>query len=123
MDKKFIESVAFFGKIGADNAILILLGIEHLLLFALKWNEGQHYRRLWLYLYEAVFFLGYGFFNDIYRFKMFRPIILEYGVNFVYVNSVAILIFGTPLLIKISLDIQRIIIERRRTRYVKQSKH
>ena len=120
MDKKFIETAAFFGKVGADNLLLILIGVEHVVLFALKWNEGKHYTRLWLYLYEGVFFIGYGLFNDIYRFKVFRPWLLTYSYNFAYVNSFAILIFGLPLLIRISLDIQRIIIERRKTRYVRR---
>ena len=120
MDKKFIETAAFFGKVGADNLLLILIGIEHVVLFTLKWTEGKHYTRLWLYLYEGIFFLGYGFFNDIYRFKFLRSYILEFSMNFVFVNSFAILLFGIPLLIRISLDIQRIIIERRKTRYVRR---
>lgn len=120
MDKKFIETAAFFGKVGADNLLLILIGIEHVVLFTLKWSEGKHYRRLWLHLYEGAFFIGYSFFNDIYRFKAVRPFILEYSMNFVYINSFAILIFGLPLLIRISLDIQNIIVERRKTRYVRR---
>ena len=120
MDKKFIETAAFFGKVGADNILLMLIGVEHIILFALKWTEGKHYTRLWLYLYEGIFFLGYGFFNDIYRFKFLRSYILEFSMNFVFVNSFAILLFGIPLLIRISLDIQRIIIERRKTRYVRR---
>jgi len=118
MDKKLIETFAYFGKIGADNLLLALIGIEHIILFALKWSEGRHYTRLWLYLYEGLFFIGYAIFNDIYRIKIFRPYLLEYSMNFVYVNSFAILIFGVPLLIRISLDIQNIIIQRRKTRYV-----
>lgn len=120
MDKKFVETAAFFGKVGADNLLLMLIGIEHIVLFVLKWFEGKHYRRLWLYLYEGAFFIGYSFFNDIYRFKAVRPFILEYSMNFVYINSFAILIFGLPLLIRISLDIQNIIVERRKTRYVRR---
>ena len=70
MDKKFVETAAFFGKVGADNLLLMLIGIEHIVLFVLKWSEGKHYRRLWLYLYEGAFFIGYSFFNDIYiRYK------------------------------------------------------
>lgn len=120
MDKKLVESLTYIGKIGVDNALLILLGIEHLVLFWLKWLEGQHYKRIWLYVYEGVFFIGYGFFNDIYRMKALRKIILNYSLNFVYINSIAILIFGLPLLVRISLDIQNILIARRKTRYVKQ---
>ena len=118
MDKKFIESFAFFGKIGADNALLMMIGLEHIILFFLKWSDGRHYKRLWLYLYEGLFFIGYGFFNDIYRFKFVRPWLLSVSYNFAYVNSFAVLIFGVPLLIRISLDIQNIIVERRKTRYV-----
>lgn len=121
MDKKFVESAYYFGKVGADNALLMLIGAEHIILFALKYSEGRHYKRPWLYLYEGVFFIGYGFFNDIYRFKGMRTWLLSYSTNFVYVNSLAILIFGIPLLIRIALDIQNIIIERRKTRYVRRS--
>ena len=123
MDKKFVESFAFFGKIGADNALLILIGVEHIILFALKYSEGRHYKRLWLYLNEGAFFIGYGLFNDVYRVKFVRPWLLSWSYNFAYVNSFAILIFGIPLLIRISLDIQNIIIERRKTKYVYKYKH
>ena len=118
MDKKFIESFAYLGKFGIDNALLMLIGLEHIILFALKWSEGRHFKRLWLYLYEGLFFVGYGFFNDIYRVKLIRPWLLSWSYNFAYVNSFAILIFGIPLLIRITLDIQNIIAERRKTRYV-----
>lgn len=120
MDKKFVESLSYAGKIGVDNALLILLGVEHIILFWLKWSEGCRYKRLWLYLYEGIFFVGYGIFNDIYRFKAFRGFILSYSANFLYINSLAILLFGLPLLIRISLDIQHLVIERRKTRYVKR---
>lgn len=120
MDKKFIETAFFFGKIGVDNLLLIILGIEHLALFFVKRGEGQPYRRVWLYLWEGVFFIGYGFFNDIYRFKLLRPFLLNVGANFVFINSFAILLFGLPLFIKITIDIQRILTDRRKTKYVRK---
>ena len=119
MEKLIIESRYFFGKLGVDNLLLILIGLEHFILFGLKWVEERRFRRIWLYLWEGVFFVGYGFFNDIYRFKALRPFILQYATNFVHVNAFAIMLFGLPLLIKITMDIHNLIIERRRTRYVR----
>lgn len=122
MEKLFIEGRFFFGKIGADNLLLIIIGIEHFILFGLKFAEERRFRRIWLYLWEGVFFIGYGFFNDIYRFKALRPYILQYATNFVHVNAFAIMLFGLPLLVKITIDIHNLIIERRKTRYVRFDK-
>lgn len=120
MEKIFIEGRFFFGKLGVDNLLLIIIGVEHFMLFSLKWVEERHYKRIWLYLWQGMFFIGYGFFNDIYRYKTLRPLILSYAKNFVHVNAIAIMIFGLPLLVKITMDIHNIIIERRKTRYVRR---
>lgn len=123
MEKKLLDSLGYVGKLGADNLLLAILGIEHLILFYLKMSDGgAHYKRYWLSLYEAIFFLGYAIFNDIYRFKALRGIILTYSNNFLYINSTAILLFGIPLLIRISIDIQSLIIARSKTKYVKKDK-
>lgn len=120
MEKIFIEGRFFFGKIGVDNLLLIIIGMEHFLLFYLKWAEERRYKRIWLYLWQGLFFVGYGFFNDVYRYKAIRPFILSYARNFVHVNALAVMIFGLPLLIKITFDIHNLIIERRKTRYVRR---
>lgn len=121
MEKIFIGSRFFFGKIGADNLLLIIIGIEHFILFGLKRMEERQYSRVWLYLWYGVFFTGVGIFNDIYRFKAIRPYILKYAVNFVHANSFVIIFFGLPILIWITWDIHNIIIERRKTRYVRRN--
>jgi len=121
MEKKLIDSISYVGKLGADNLLLAILGIEHLILFYLKMSDGgTHYKRYWLSLYEAIFFIGYAIFNDIYRVKALRSFLLTYSNNFIYINSTAILLFGIPLLIRISIDIQSLIIARSKTKYVKK---
>lgn len=97
------ENILYFGKLGADNLLLMLVGLLHLLIWVRKRKEG--FRRLRAKLFEAIFFLGYGFTHDLYRYKPLRPLLL-YDMNYTTYRIIILLVLLIPLYIQLLSDIK-----------------
>ena len=110
----------YSGKLGTDNALLILTGLLFFVLFYLKRREAM-YDRLWLYFWCGVFFMGYGFLDDAYRIRLLRPILLGHWRNFALWRSLILFVTLLPLYIKLTHDIAAIIIRNIRQRRKRQN--
>ena len=76
METLSTDYAIFYGKVGADNLLLMLVGVLFFVLYALKRQEA-HYDRLKIYLCSGLFFVFYGFSCDLYRLKFLRPFLLS----------------------------------------------
>lgn len=73
----------------------MLVGALFLTLYLVKRQECK-YDRLNIYLYSSFFFLVYGFFHDIYRFKPLRQYLL-FNFSFAPYHSLILLTSLLPL--------------------------
>lgn len=96
----------FSGKLGAENVILIIIGILHLVIFAQRRQDLKKYHRLWLHLWEGVFFCGYGFLYDLYRYRVFLDYwILDLGFHSVLIwRMVVLFVLITPIYVVLIYD-------------------
>lgn len=97
------ENILFYGKIGADNLLLMLVGLLHMLIWLKKRHSGL--KRMREELFEAVFFLGYGLLHDLYRFKAIRPFILS-NRSFTLYNTIILVLLLLPLYVQLLSDIK-----------------
>ena len=99
------QNMLYFGKLGADNLLLILVGVLHLFIWLKKRKSG--YRRMREELFEAIFFVGYGLIKDAYRIKAIRPYLI-WNWNFVLYQSLIVFALLLPLYIQLIGDIKRL---------------
>ena len=75
MESTVVESTFFYGKVGVDNLLLILVGLLFVVLAALRRHDAAT-DSLRIAQASGAFFLCYGFTNDLYRFKPLRAYLL-----------------------------------------------
>jgi hypothetical protein len=110
MEAITIENAVFYGKVGADNLLLIVVGGLFFVLYGLKRQE-QNFARLKIDLSCGFFFLVWGFCNDIYRFKPLRNFLLM-NYNFQPFRTLLLLVTLGPLYYYLIDSIVKIIIAR-----------
>ena len=100
------DAPIYFGKLGADNLLLMLCGALHLVAYWLKSGQGRRLDAM-----EGVFFLVYGFTHDLYRFKPLRPYLLI-NHSFVVYRSIVLCACLLPVYIQLVIDIHALLIKR-----------
>lgn len=110
METTPIENAVYFGKVGADNLLLIVVGLLFLVLYLLKRQEGN-FARLKVDLCNCFFFLTWGFFNDIYRFKPLRNFLLMH-YSFQPYKTLLLIVTLAPLYYYLIDSILKILIAR-----------
>jgi hypothetical protein len=89
-----MEFSIFSNKIGIENIILMVVGMLHLIVFVLRFKDVRKYHRLYLHLWEGLFFLGYGFCYDLFRYKFVLQVLLvRWGFNNLLAWRMSILFF------------------------------
>lgn len=112
-----IDGYSFYvGKLGADNLLLICVGLLFFLLYWLKKHDGQ-YERLKLYFWAGFFFSFYGFFYDLYRIKPLRPYLIYHFTLQPY-KTISLLISLLPLYYYLIDSIVRLL----KARYMRRKK-
>ena len=99
------DNILFYGKIGADNLLLILVGVLHLLIWLKRRKDGL--RRIRQELCEAIFFIGYGLAIDLYRYQFLRKHLVLSG-NFTIYKITILIALLTPLYIQLIGDVKRL---------------
>lgn len=105
----FTENAIFFGKLGADNLLLMAVGVLHLIIWWMMRNRGYH--RIRAELYRGIYFIGWGFLHDLYRYKAIRIYFL-YNRSFVLFQIVTLFVFLLPVYIQLIGDIKRLFKQR-----------
>ena len=95
MENSTIEGFFFFGKIGVDNLLLMLVGALCLLIYVLASDEASRYHKH-IILAAAFFFSTWGFFLDAFRYKFLRRYLL-FGGNFQLYKTVCLVVTLLPL--------------------------
>lgn len=107
MENTIIENAIYFGKIGADNFLLMLVGVLFFVLYGMKRVEAA-YERLHIYLAAGAFFTLYSLLNDMYRVKALRPYLLI-NYSFQPYRTLILLLTLLPLYITLINSIIRIL--------------
>lgn len=111
------SSGVFIEKIGIDNLLLILVGVLFFVLLALKhrYQHGQ-YHRLRLDVFLGIYFVVYGFGNDLYRFVPLRNYLLLHTQNYLRYRLVILFVTVLPLYYQLITDIFRLYRAHHKTR-------
>lgn len=99
-----MESVFYFGKIGADNAILLLIGGLFFVRFFL--------RKLSIDGASAFFFVTLALFHDLYRVQSLRGFLLLHTMNFQKWEIFVLVWAALPLYICLLGDISQYVIKK-----------
>ena len=110
MENISFEFSFYYGKVGVDNFLLMLVGALFLALYLIKRQECK-YDRLNIYLYASFYFLVYGFLHDIYRFKPLRKFLLI-NYSFAPYHTIILLVSLLPLYSCLVESLIRILLKR-----------
>lgn len=110
MENTVIENAIFYGKIGVDNLLLMLVGLLFFVLALLRRKDAAP-DILRIALASGAFFCLYGFGNDLYRYKLLRPYLLI-NQNFQPFRTLIVLASLLPLYVCLIDSIVRLIYKR-----------
>ena len=101
----------YLGKIGLDNAMLMLSGVLYLILYALAMRQ-RYWQQSRLYLFQGMFYILFGFAWDLYRVESLRTVLLIEGLNYLpYRLGVLLLALG-PVIIELVSSIKALLTKR-----------
>lgn len=97
----------------------MLVGVLFFVLLALKHRyQHGHYQRLRLDVFLGIFFIVYGFGNDLYRFVPLRNVLLLHSQNFLRFRLVILFLTVFPLYYQLISDICRLYRANHKTRRI-----